>query len=195
MHREGDPRPTWRSEERPTGNYSHMELFPPGNDPFPLWHHTGLNPKTTLFPLQARRHQPCGVLEAPFHVGILGKWFQELIRGRGVQGIKDSPAVVHSHQVGDQDEGVGQHAGKELQGKRGLVGCSPFPPHGESHPTEGAHSCHLHGVTRVLHGASLGLIWLHAHPGSCRILGTHHSLGKGSTFLPVAVLTPVTAWE
>lgn len=32
-----------------------------------------------------------------------------------------SPAVIDSHQVGDQHEGVRQHAGKELQGRAGLL--------------------------------------------------------------------------
>ena len=54
--------------------------------------------------------------------------------------MADSPAVINGHQVGDQHEGVGQHAGKELQGRAGLVGSGPrrdlpdFPPRRENKP-------------------------------------------------------------
>lgn len=88
MHREGDPRPTWGREERPTRNYSHKELFPPGNHPFPWWVEPSLHwvePQNDPFPLQARRDQPYGVLEAPFHLGNSPKWFQELIQDRGTK--------------------------------------------------------------------------------------------------------------
>lgn len=63
-------------------------------------------------------------------------------RDSEVSGSRDSPAVVHGHQVGDQDEGVSQHAGKELQEKQGSVGYSLFPSHRENpsefHPREGS---------------------------------------------------------
>lgn len=35
-----------------------------------------------------------------------------------------SPAVIDGHQVGDQHEGVRQHAGEELRGKAGLFSTS-----------------------------------------------------------------------
>lgn len=88
-------------------------------------------------------------------------------RDSEVSGSRDSPAVVHGHQVGDQDEGVSQHAGKELQEKQGSVGYTPSSPHiGRTTqsftPGRGAHSCHLHRVTCVLQGHPLacGLIQL-----------------------------------
>lgn len=43
-----------------------------------------------------------------------------------------SPAVIDSHQVGDQHKGVCQHAGEELQGRAGLLS-------GEHH--ESANTC------------------------------------------------------
>lgn len=38
-----------------------------------------------------------------------------------------SPAVIDGHQVGDQHEGVRQHAGEELQGRAGLLSTSSPP--------------------------------------------------------------------
>lgn len=86
------------------------------------------------------------------------------------------------------------------------MGCSLFPPHRENpsefHPGEGAHSCHLHRVTHVLHGASLGL-WANVADPSLAPSPPWQPQDSRNTplprerihLLPVAVLTPVTAWE
>lgn len=79
MHREGDPRPTWGRRKDPHG------IIPTWKSPVlsvaPHW----VEPQNNPLPLSARRDQPRGALEAPFHRGISVKWFQELIQGRGTQ--------------------------------------------------------------------------------------------------------------
>lgn len=86
------------------------------------------------------------------------------------------------------------------------MGCSLFPPHGENswefHSREGALSCHLHRVIQVLHRESLGL---RADPADLSLAPSPpwQPQDSGNTplprerihFLPMAVLTPVTAWE
>lgn len=52
VHREGDPRPTWGREERPTGNDSLWESFPPVEvGPIPSMAPHCVEPQNDLFPL------------------------------------------------------------------------------------------------------------------------------------------------
>lgn len=144
-----------------------------------------------------------------FHLGILEKWFQKLNQGGRTQvsvGLGTHPQLFTAIRLETRTKGYVSMLAKNCK-KSGDRWDVPSSLHTgrtpESYtPGEGVHSCHLHRVTRVLHGASLGP-WADPADPSLAPSPPHQPQNSGNTplprerihFPPVAVLTPVTAWE
>lgn len=175
----------------PCGNHSHLWRW----DQFPPWLHTGLNPKMTFSHFSQGGINPVECWKHPFHLGILEKWFQKLIRGWRTQvsvGLGTHPQLFTAIRLETRTKGYVSMLAKNCKksGDRWDVpsslhtGRTPgsYTPGRESTPatSTGSH------VSSMEHPLACGLIrlipaWPRPHPVSRRIPETHHSLGKGST--------------